>query len=249
MKYKLGKTPAKPSYSPLKFADIFDTSKLPKPPPIFGHYAAVQQYHMLGNDDASCCVFSGAAHLEYIWSIEGGRQRVRITTKDVLSDYAAVTGYDGTEATDNGADMQDAAEYWRRTGMLAADGTRHRIDCAVPLETGNFDQLVLALWLTGGAGIGLQLPESAEGQFDRNEPWTVMPSKIRGGHYVCGVGRDPSGNIPVVTWGQVQPMTRAFYEHFCDEAYVYLSAEILSDKGLSPEGFDLEALRNYISNL
>lgn len=249
MKYKLGKTPAKPSYSPVKFADIFDRSKLPKPPAIFGHYAAVQQYHMLGNDDASCCVFSGAAHLEYIWSLEGGRQRVRITTKDVLSDYSAVTGYDGTEATDQGADMQDAAEYWRTTGMLAADGTRHKIDCAVPLETGNFDQLVMALWLTGGAGIGVQLPKSAEDQFDRGQPWTVVPSQINGGHYVAGVGRDPNGNIPVVTWGGIIPMTRGFYEKFNDESYVYLSPEILSEKGLSPEGFDIEALRNYVSNL
>jgi len=249
VKYRLGKTPAKPSFSPIKFVDIFDPSKLAKPPEAFGHYAAVQQYHMLGNDNASCCVFSGAAHLEYIWSVEGGRERVRITTKNVLSDYSAVTGYDGTEATDNGADMQDAAEYWRTTGMLAADGKRHKIDCAVPLEKGNFDQLVMALWLTGGAGIGLQLPKSAEDQFDHHQPWSVVPSEIRGGHYVAGVGRDQNGNIPVVTWGGIIPMTQAFYEKYSDEAYVYLNPEILNEKGLSPEGFDIDALRTYINNL
>jgi len=247
--YRLGKTPAKPSFSPLKFADVIDPSRLAKPPDIFGHYAAVPAYHMLGNDIASCCVFSGAAHLEYIWSVEGGRDRVRVTTKDVLSDYSAVTGYDGTEATDKGADMQDAAEYWRTTGMLAADGTRHKIDCALPLETGNFDQLVMAMWLTGGAGIGLQLPQSAEAQFDHGQIWSVVKSPIRGGHYVAGAGRDADGNILVVTWGDIIPMTQGFYEKYSDEAYVYLNPEILNSEGISPEGFDLDALRAHISSL
>jgi len=247
--YRLGKKPARASLSRVSFADFFDASKLPKPPDVFGHHAAVQEYHMLGNDAAGCCVWSGAAHLEYIWSLEGGRERVRITTKDVLSDYAAVTGYDGTDKTDNGTDMQDAAEYWRTTGILTADGTRHKIDCAVPLETGNFDQLVIALWLTGGAGIGILLPKSAEDQFDNHQPWTVENSPTKGGHFVSGAGRDTNGNILVVTWGQVQPMTRAFYERYSDEAYAYLTPEILNDKGISPEGFDIEALRTYVNSM
>jgi hypothetical protein len=247
---KLGKKRARKSMT-LKFTDFFDPSKLPTPPDVFGHYAAVQEFHWLGNDIAGCCVFSGAAHQEYVWSLEGGRPRVRITTADVLLDYAALTGYDGTEASDQGTDMQEGAEYWRNTGIRDADAMRHKIDCHVSLETGNWDQMVLATYLLGTAGVGLILPKSAETQFDAgHQPWTVVKgSKIDGGHFVPSVGRDEDGSVPVVTWGAVQPMMQDFYEKYSDEARAYLSLDILDDKGLSPEGFDADALRKYINQL
>lgn len=247
---KLGKKPARKSVTKA-FSDFFNSKALPVPPPVFGHFAAVQQFHMLGNDVAGCCVVAGAAHQEYIWSIEGGRPRVRITTLDVIDDYAALTGYNGTDASDTGVDMQDAGEYWRLTGFRDAVDTRHRIDCHVSLEVGNWDQLVLATWLFGTAGVGLALPTSAEHQFDAgHQPWTVVPNaKPFGGHYVPSIGRDANGNLLVVTWGEVQPMTEAFYERYSDEARAYLSLEILDDRGISPEGFDASALRAYVKEM
>ena len=250
MNFKLGKKPARASAT-FAFADFFDASKLPTPPDVFGHHAAVQEFHMLGNDVAGCCVWSGAAHQEYIWSLEGGRERTRITTKDVLSDYSACTGYAGTQATDNGTDMQDGAEYWRKTGILDALGNRHQIDCHVSLETGNWDQMILATWLLGTSGIGIQLPKSASDQFDNgNQPWTVVQgARIEGGHYIPAAGRDQNGNILIITWGKVQPMTQPFYERYCDEARAYLSLSILDNRGISPEGFDADALRKYVNQL
>lgn len=247
---KLGKKVARKSMT-LAFSDFFDASKFPAPPAVFGHQDAVTEWHWLGNDIAGCCVWSGAGHLEYNWSLQGGRPRVRITTKDVLSDYSASTGYDGTDATDQGTDMQDGAEYWRKTGIRDAVNVRHKIDCHVSLEIGNWDQLVLATYLLGGAGVGLNLPKSAETQFDSgNQPWTVVKgSRIDGGHFVPSIGRNQDGNILVVTWGSLQPMTQDFYERYSDEARAYLSLEILNDKGISPEGFNIDALRGYIKEL
>jgi hypothetical protein len=247
---KLGKKPARLSTT-YRFTDIFDPSKLPTPPVMFGHYAAVQEFHMLGNDIAGCCVWSGAAHQEYVWSLEGGQTRTRITTKDVLSDYSAATGYDGTDATDQGTDMQEGAEYWRTIGIRDALNARHKIDCHVSLEVGNWDQMILATWLLGTSGIGINLPKSAEKQFDDgNQPWSVVKgSHIDGGHFVPAVGRDVNGNVLVVTWGKVQPMTQDFYERYSDEARAYLSLEVLSGKGISPEGYDADTLRNYVATL
>jgi hypothetical protein len=247
---KLGKKAARASMT-MAFTDFFDASKFPAPPDIFGHQDKVTEWHWLGNDIAGCCVWSGAGHLEYYWSLLGGRPRVRITTKDVLSDYAAATGYDGTDTTDQGTDMQDGAEYWRKTGIRDAVNARHKIDCHVSLEIGNWDQLVLATYLLGGAGVGLMLPKSASDQFDDgNQPWTVIKgSHIDGGHFVPSIGRNHDGNILVVTWGKLQPMTQEFYERYSDEARAYLSLEILNDSGISPEGFNLEALRGYIKEL
>lgn len=251
MAYKLGKKPARNAIG-FSFADYFDASKLPTPPSTFGHHTAVSDFHMLGNDLYGCCVWSGAAHEHYIWSLEGGRERVRITTADVLSDYAAATGFDPAKPdTDQGSDIKDAASYRRKTGIIDANGRRHQIDSYVALKIGNVEELALATWLTGAVGIGLQIPNDAQDQFEAAQPWSVSPGapRIEGGHYVPVVGRNESGNFLVVTWGKIQEMTPEFYGRFSDEAIGYLSIEILDAKNLSPEGFDADALRGHLANL
>jgi hypothetical protein len=250
MQYKLGKTPARHAIR-LQFADVFDASKLPKPPAVFGHSGEVDAFHMLGNDKAGCCVWAGAAHEHMLWTSTWGRKRSRFLTKNVLSDYSAVTGFDPAKPdTDNGTDMKDAASYRRKTGIVDATGKRHTIDAYAALQVGNVDQAILAMYLMGAAGIGFQFPDQAMDQFDAHQPWTVPAKpKINGGHYVSGVGRNAAGNFLVVTWGRVQEMTPAFYERFCDEAVAYISLEILNDKNLSPEGFDANTLRKQLASL
>ncbi len=205
------------------------------------------------------CVWAGAAHEQMVWSLTGGRQRARFTALDVLSDYSAVTGFDLKQnipgkdnPTDNGTDMSEAAAYRRNRGVLDATTRRHKIDAYVALEVGNWDQLVVATWLMGAAGVGLQLPKSAMDQFDANKPWTVpwfKGRKIVGGHYVPSVGRDINGNLMIVSWGRTNPMTKGFYTKYSDECVAYLSLEILNEHNLSPEGYDADALRTQLRNL
>jgi hypothetical protein len=248
---RLGKLPARAGAVTFAFADFFDARKLPTPPPVFGHQLAVGDFHMLGNDTYSNCVWAGAAHETMIWSLEGGQPRARFLTKNTLADYAAVTGFDPHKPdSDQGTDMADAAKYRQKTGIVDATGKRHTVDGYVALKIGNFEQMLLATWIFGAAGIGLELPTQAMDQFDHNQVWTV-PSKpkIEGGHYVSGVGRDRNGNLLIVTWGKTVPITPQFYERFSDEALAYISLEILGSKDLSPEGFDAAELRKHLSNL
>jgi hypothetical protein len=247
---KLGKKAARHAIS-FQFTDVFDASKLPKPPVEFGHYKAVGNFHVLGNDKYGDCVWAGAAHEHMLWTRTWDRKRSRFLTKNVLSDYSAVTGFDPKDPnTDQGTDMKDAASYRRKTGILDATGKRHPIDAYVALRVGNVEQVVLAMYLMGAAGIGIQFPSTAMEQFDKREPWTVPARpQIDGGHYVSGVGRNKAGNLLVVTWGRVQEMTPEFYERFCDEAVCYLSLEVLNAQGLSPEGFDEATLRRNLEAL
>ncbi len=259
--FHFGKTTARKGAVSFLFTDYFDAKNLPTPPPAFGHYRKIQNFYVLGNLDYGCCVWSGAAHEHMIWSIEGGRPRARFTARDTLWDYAAATGFDisktdanGNNPTDQGTDMDEAAKYRRKNGIIDATGARRKIDGYLSLETGNWDQLIAAMYLFGAAGIGLQLPKSALDQFDDRRPWTapLFPwsrPKIVGGHYVCGVGRDTNGYVPIVSWGRLNPMTRRFYERFSDEALVYFSLESLNEKGLSPEGYDADELRKHMRNL
>jgi hypothetical protein len=185
--YKLGKTPARNTVA-LKFAMVFNADVLPTPPKAFGHenLMADGNWHGLGNDSVSCCVFAGAAHEHMLWTMVGGQPRSRFTVKDVLSDYSAVTGYDPAKPdSDQGTDMQVAAAYRQKTGILDATGARHKIDAYAALRVGDLDELALATWLFGACGCGFQIPSSAEAQFDAGEPWDIVAGDTTvGGHYV-----------------------------------------------------------------
>lgn len=251
MNFKLGKKAARLGAVSFKFGDFFNAAALPTPPTVFGHYAAAGAFGVLGNDLYSDCVFAGAAHETMIWSKEGGRTVARFTEPDVLDDYAAVTGFDPNDlSTDQGTDMQSAASYRRKTGIRDSKNSRHVVDSYVALRVGDVDELVLATWLTGAAGVGLQFPMQAMTQFKAGQVWDV-PAKpqMDGGHYVPCVGRNSAGNLLCVTWGRLQAMTPAFYERFSDEALAYISLEILNAKNLSPEGFDADGLRAALAKL
>lgn len=244
---KLGKRPARPEAVTFKFATFFDATALPTPPIAFGHYSVGSPWGMLGNDQYGDCVFAGAAHETMVWDLTGG-QPVTFSDISVLADYAAVTGFNPSDPnTDQGTDMQVAASYRRKTGVLDAEGHRHLIDSYVAIDPGALDQLALATYLTGAAGVGLRLPSSAEGQFEAHQPWTVVPGDtIVGGHYVPCVGRNANGDFLVVTWGRLHAMTPEFYEAYCDEAMAYISIESLRNN-LSPEGFDAVKLRGFLA--
>lgn len=248
---KFGKLPARRGAVSLKFGAIFNADALPTPPTHFGHYNVPVAWGALGNDRYSDCVFAGAAHETMVWANEAGMS-VSFTDQCVLADYSRVTGFDPLKpASDQGTDMQEAASFRRKTGIVDANGMRHCIDGYLALRPGDVDQLMTAVWLTGAAGVGLRFPNTADDQFGARVPWT--PKKggtIIGGHYVPCIGRNSNGDLLVVTWGRLHAMSPEFYTLYCDEAIAYISYEALraSDK-LTPEGFDAVQLQQKIAAL
>ena len=251
--YKLGKTPARNAVS-LKFSMVFNAAKLPTPPLVFGHenLMADGNWFGLGNDRVGDCVFAGAAHEHMLWTMVGGQPRSRFTTADVLSDYAAVTGFDPAKPeTDQGTDMQVAAAYRQKTGIRDALGIRHKIDAYAALRAGDTAELALATWLFGATGCGFNIPSSAEAQFEAGQPWTIVPSdSIEGGHYNVCVGRNSDGNFLFISWGRVQAATPAWVGYYMDEGLSYLSMESLnSSTKMTPEGFSYDVLQEYLKGL
>ena len=254
MTYARGKDPARPDAASFKFGAFFNATKLPTPPLKFGHFAIkdasnkLKPWGILANDVHSDCIFAGAAHETMVFNNAGGRI-VNFADANVLADYAAVTGYDGTPATDQGGDMVEAASYRRKIGVLDATGVRHKIDSYVALLPGDVGQLALAAYLTGAVGVGLSLPRSADDQFDEAMPWSVIPGDTKGpGHYVPCIGRNGVGNFLVITWGRLHAMTPEFYHAYCDEALAYISLETLTNN-LSPEGFNAAQLGQNLAAL
>ncbi len=240
--FKLGKKPARPWRAPgsaFRFATYLAPA-LPTPPPQFGHENLVADWGMLANDRYGDCVWAGAAHETMMLTREGGHPAA-FTDADVLSDYAAVTGFSPAEpASDRGTDMQAAAAYRRKTGIIDSTGRRHTVAAYLALDPGNVDHLIKGAYLFGAVGVGLELPASAIDQARKGQMWDVVPgAPIEGGHYVPLVGR--LQNLVVVTWGEIQLMSERFLAAYCDEAVAYVSTECLVNRK-SPEGFDYASL-------
>jgi len=251
---RLGKRPARYDKRDIHLDAVVDVARvLPKIPAEFGHEGQVGAWGMLANDRAGDCVWAGAAHETILWSTEahsgpdGGP--VPFTDQAVLSDYSKVTGYDPADpSTDQGTDVRAALSYRRKTGIVDAQGQRHKIGAYVALEPGNHSHIAAAMYLFGAVGIGFQFPGSAMDQFNAGQPWRVAAgSQIEGGHYVPLVARRHHF-LDCVTWAKVQPLTWTFFAAYCDEAWAILSPELLTG-GLTPEGFDLAALTRALAAL
>ena len=241
--FKFGKKPARKDAVKFKFKSYFYKPDLPTPPKVFGPWRYFNDIHMYDNDKVGNCVFAGAANETESFFYSVGRD-VEFTTENVMSDYKAVTGYNPAVDYDPGTDLADAAEYRRTIGIVDDKGSRHKVDAYVRLDTGDFTDLKIAMYLFGAVGIGLLMPPNTQEDFQEKRKWDVRDSnedEITGGHYVSGCGIDENGDIVAMTWGGYQRITEAFFRKYNDESVCYFSVERMINK-VSPEGFHAEKL-------
>jgi hypothetical protein len=162
------------------------------------------------------------------------------TDDDAIAAYEKMGGYQpGNPDTDQGCEMLDAMNIWRQDGVGG-----HQIDAFVAVKQA---ELEMAIHLFGCVVIGVQLPDSAERQFDADQPWDVVNgAKNLGGHCVLLTRYDPK-YFYGVTWGKNQPITRDFLHVYVDEAYVPFS---IGDWGKnSPVAVDISSLQSDLQAL
>ena len=255
MRYCLGLKPAREGAVKFRMLDYLDVPKLPPIPENFGHGALVKQaWGMLGNDTSGDCFFAGGGHETMLWNAEAGKV-VKFAPANSLSDYAAYTAmfsppaFDpATGANDNGTDMQQGAEYRRTVGLIDSAGVRHKPASYLAFDATDPQQLAIATYFFSAAGVGVQLPETADDQFDADQPWTyVAGAAIAGGHYVPCIGRI-NGIWKVVTWGKTQDVDPLFMQKLADQALAYVSPEMMLN-GKDLEGFGLNELQQDLAAL
>jgi hypothetical protein len=251
--FKLGKLPARPDAVTFKLASYVDLKAiLPTIPTKVGHSSLLPaNVGMFANDQFGDCVWAGAAHETILWNLMQGHA-IEFNDRAVLSDYTAVTGFNPDDPdTDQGTDMQAAASYRRKVGVVDAQGVRHKIDAYLALEAGNIDQLRAAIYLFGAVGIGVNFPGFWMDQFNHGKEWTYRVNpKMEGGHYIPGIASvSPKGALTIETWGAKQKMSVKSYQHYNDESIAYISLEALNASGKSLEGFAVEDLRRDLAAL
>jgi len=195
------------------------------------------------NDQLGDCVIAWMVHHILCMSANTTTPLV-IDDSVVQATYSAITGYnpskvqpDGSNPTDNGTNMQDALNYWRDTGIGG-----HKILGWVAFDWTNQRELDAAKYIFGGAGFGVNLPQTAMDDFEAGNDWTnTHDQNIIGGHAIYGPG-DDANDDKFVTWGKEINAVPEWTQAYVEEAYVVISDQWVNIMGASPSGFNLSAL-------
>lgn len=236
MERKLGARRAIPAKlaKTLKLSHYLDLSQLTEfVPPEFDHFINVPDSVDL-NDRLGDCVVAGQAKMDRSWTQNATGTACTITDTDILGEYEKGAGYDPSDpSTDQGWDLLTALAYWQKTGMRG-----HKIGAYVAVNPKHHNMVRAATYLFGGLYIALELPTTAQDE----TVWSATSAAPGswGGH--CVTVQAILGDRPVCrTWGYAQPMTWAFFDKYCTEAYAIISPDYLSS-GKTIAGLDVASL-------
>jgi len=207
------------------------------PPATLDRFSAIPaaSIGMDGNDKVGDCTCADGDHEIKAAQVAAGNTEVSSTEAEVLAAYSAITGYDpsqtqpdGSNPTDNGAEMQDVRSYWQKTGFKLG-GQTHKVLLFAEVDIRDVTVAQWALDQFGAVGVGVNLPNSAMDQFNAGQPWDVVSDDggIDGGHAIALVGYDTTGPV-FLTWGQVQRATWAWWARYVEEAWTVLTEDFVN---------------------
>jgi len=256
-KLKLGKNPVTTDNRTLKLARIINYAALPPIPTTYDvddqftapKYVIMNDPNMFMNDIYGDCVMAYRAH--HTLRLEDFEQfiQIPITDNDVKTQYFLETG-----GKDTGLNMLASLNLWRQKGWSAA-GQIYKIHAFASVDFKNHKEVMTAIFLFNGLCSGLQVPNSAMDQFSKKQPWVVVADDggIDGGHAVYTVafkdivGYNEIGPV-VVTWGQKQQVTWAFWDKYFDEVYAIIDER---DSWLPPatNPLNIPLLEQYLAEI
>ena len=218
---KLGKLPPSGDNAKALKLAAYLHQPLPTPPAALDLALLGKVYPMYGNDRLGDCTCAAAGHMVELWTAEQGREIV-VTSDAVVAMYEAITG-----GQDEGANELDVLRYWHKNGLSG-----HKPYAFALIDRMAHEHVKLSLELFAGVYIGIALPVTAQSQTGPDKAWDVPSSNTGsrgqpgswGGHAVNVVAYD-AGTVTVVTWGQLQRMTWAFWDKYVDEAWALLPAD------------------------
>jgi hypothetical protein len=241
--YRFGKHPPQVDYRTLRFKDYIKSS-LAAPPATYNVLTDVYKnlkttdptklFPMDGNDSVGDCTCAGLAHAITTYCGLVGKKTI-MAKAAVLKLYYHLTG-----GPDTGLDELNVLNYWRQNSV---DGVE--IMAFVKLDPKNHTNVQQAIQLFGGVYLGFQVQENAQQEFEAHQPWTPGPL-TNDGHAVFAVAYDANG-VTVLTWGNTQQATWAWWDECVDEAYAILPPQA-KDPKFAP-GFDLAQLQADLNDV
>jgi hypothetical protein len=266
-KYKYGLKPVQAQ--PRLMLSRYYTSDLPSVDSLkypLGHADLVKPELFLNATLGDCAIAGSQEEVRLANALRG--VTVNFTDKTAAENYSAITGYeqgpeiegfnpDGSaitnpdappNPTDQGTDVHELFQYRQSDGLVDADGKTHQVIAYAGLSVGDWDELLIGLSLFQVVGIGIQVPDYCQDQFEAGQAWHLEHGRhaIEGGHYipVWGASNASTGQLP--TWGGEGGITPPFYAAMNTVAVVALTAEMFKD-GVT--GVDFEKLAHDLPEL
>ncbi|MDR3676718.1 MAG: hypothetical protein P4N24_14595, partial [Acidobacteriota bacterium] len=185
-----------------------------------------------GNDSLGDCTIAALAHAETVYHGILGRKEI-MTKEAVVKLYMHLTG-----GVDSGMNELDVLGYWRQH-LGAGD----KIVNFAKIDPKNHPHVQQAVYLFGGVYLGFQVQQNCERESDAHKPWTPGPL-TNDGHAVYAVAYDQSG-VTVLTWGNTQRATWAWWDECVDEAFAILPVQAEQD-GFA-KGFNFAQLQTDLA--
>lgn len=237
----LGRLPDSAKYAALPEWHTYATSPFP---PLLASVGvpAVADWDMDGNDTYGNCVVACMAHAINAWDVEVTEANPIPSAAECVAQYEALTGNGPPPGP--GLEIGPVLTEWVKTGMFN-DTSQITAAAKVSLTIPGMIRQGIACY--GGVIIGVNLPESAEEQFNADENWSYVPgSPIVGGHCILLCGYDGIW-IQAVTWGAVVNVGPNFLKNYMDAAWVAIPSQFVT-AGRGPE-LDLTQLQADIADL
>lgn len=242
--YKLGRLKPRIDKRTLKLATILRRGLKQLPP----EYSFDTKYPgiplpMFANDQYGDCVIAGRAHQTLRFEFMEQNKVIKITDKDVLNEYFKETG-----GSDSGLVMLDSLNAWRKGWKVSSKTYKIKAYAAIPPAAK--DSIQQTIFSDVGCYVAIDLPLSAQKEFDAGKPWakTTGPGTTIGswgGHCVYVVGYTTTGPT-CITWGQRQQMTWTWFKKYCVEAYAVIDALNSTKK---KQLFNEKAINEFLSSL
>lgn len=215
--------------------------RVPTLPIDYATAAKIAIAHMFLNDTYGCCVISDRYHSVGVWTANSQGTPIIGTDQEVLNTYRIWNP--GNQ--DNGCVITDVLDYARDRGIQVA-GQTHKIAGYVSVDWTNWDETLVALYLTGANPIGINLPEA----WTQNSIWDVTNTQIVGGHDVPNVGAEQDGII-ISSWGRLYKITKAAWtsRNWLEEHYCVLAPDWFNPNGLAPNMLDVATLQADLQDL
>jgi len=234
--YRFGKHPSKCDYRTLRFKNYL-MPELAAPPAsdsvlkrVYGNLKVSEPkalFPMDGNDQWGDCTIAALAHAETAFGGLVDRKKI-MAEKAVEKLYFRLSG-----GVDSGLNELDVLNYWRQHAVSG-----DKIITYTSIDPKSRDHIKQAIHLFGGVYLGFQVQQNCLEEFQARKPW--VPGRLtKHGHAVYAVEYDHEG-VTVLTWGDIQRATWAWWDECVDEAYAIIPPEA-KEKGFAP-GFDFKQL-------
>lgn len=248
---KLGRLPKKTLVGGPTLMGVYNGT-LPSVPDSVDWTKPFTNWGMLGNDQYGNCVWAGSDHAVMDLNLAAGRPAPIMSLKACLQNYTNVAGFhEGPPASnDNGTVMIDAMKYWMNKGLILNDNNvLDHLGGFIPANPLNNHELKLLLDQFGGALVGVNLPESADDEFDRGVPWSDTTGTPTGGHCIWLRPFYNSQYIQAVTWGGTTLITWDWWNTYKDEVYGLVSTNWIGVNKLTPAGFTADNVEAVAKSL